>query len=134
MKPYWHGLLCAETHDEIADRMRDVLGEHYFTLVLCNSYDADSHRFSAVEVHPSQWLRDGIRTDATAYDISWTTPRLVMGVHSNAKTQAEAREDRPHNYVHVRFEPDYIEIDHFAPAGYRLLWILAVERHDREET
>jgi hypothetical protein len=133
--PYWHGMLCAETRDEIAERMRQVLSEHYFTLVTCNSYDENSHRFSSVDVYPSQWLTYPIRvhSDADVPGISWSTQRLSMGVHTTAKTQADGREDQPHGYVHLKFEPDEIEIDHFAPAGYRLLWIFAVERHNRED-
>jgi hypothetical protein len=133
--PYWHGMLCAETRDEIAERMRELLGEHYFTIVECNSYDEKSDRFSSVEVKPSQWLTGPIRdyADDRLAGISWATPRLAMGVHTRAKTPAEGREDRPHGYVHLTFEPGRIEIDHYAPAGYRLRWIFAVERHDRED-
>lgn len=131
--PYWHGMLCAETRDEISARMTEVLGDHYFTLVTCNSYSETSEKFSAVEVYPSQWLTTPLRGyDDRVHGISWGTPRLQMGVHTRAKSQAEARKGRPHKYVHFTFEPDCIVIDHYAPAGYRLLWSMSVERHDRE--
>lgn len=128
--PYWHGMLCTETRDEIAERMREVLGDHYFTMVICNSYDENSDRFSSVEVYPSQWLTSPVDAWTDQSSITWCTPRLSMGVHTRAKTQADGRAGRPHQYAHLKFEPDRIEIDHYAPAGYRLLWILAVERHD----
>ena len=133
--PYWHGMLCAETRDEIADRMREVLGDNYFTLVCCNSFDENSHRFTSVEVYPSQWLTSEVRdyAESTLPGVSWSTPRLSMGVHTRAITQADGREGRPHQYVRFTFERDEIVIDHYAPAGYRLRWIFAVERHDRED-
>lgn len=130
--PHWHGTLCAETRDEIADRMREVLGDHYFTLVCCNSYSEESRRFSSVEVYPSQWLTAPVRADDGEWNhIGWSTPRLSMGVDSRARTRAEAHE--PYQFVYFSFEGDLIEIDHYAPAGYRLRWIFAVERHDRRE-
>lgn len=129
-----HGMLCAESRDAIAERMREVLGDHYFTLVCCNSYDENSDRFTSVEVYPSQWLTTPVRdyADSAIPGINWSTPRLSMGVHTRAKTAGEGREGKPHQYVHFTFDGDRIEIDHYAPAGYRLKWIFAVERHDRE--
>jgi hypothetical protein len=128
-------MLCAETVGEIADRMQEVLGDHYFTLVIGNSYNEDSEKFAAIDVYPSQWLTRPADTHAygDVPGISWLTPRLSMGVHTTAKTPSEAREGKPHKYVHFTFEPDRIVIDHYAPAGYRLQWVLAIERHDRED-
>lgn len=135
LSPYWHGMLCADSRDAIAERMRDLLSEHYFTLVCCNSYDENSDRFTSIEVYPSQWLSAPIRDyrDRSVFGISWTTPRLSMGVHTKAETAGDGREGRPHQYIHFTFEGDQIVIDHYAPAGYRLRWIFAVERHNRED-
>lgn len=134
-RPHWHGFLCMETRDEIAERMRDVLGDDYFTLVICNSYNEESALFSSVEVHPSQWLTHGISDyqDRSLAGLSWSTPRYAMGVHTEATTQAEGRGGAPHKYVRFSFEPDRFVVDHFAPAGYRLQWTFAVERHDRDD-
>lgn len=134
-RPFSNGMLCAETRDAIAERMRDVLDGQYFTLVIGNSYDEYSSKFSAIEVLPSQRLAGPIRnySDESLAGISWTTTRLAMGVHTTAQTLAEARDGRQHLYVHFTFDPERITIDHYAPAGYRLLWIFAVERHDAEE-
>lgn len=129
-RPYWHGMLCAENLDEVAERMRAVLDGEFFTLVCCNSYSETSDRFTSVEVYPSQRLSSPIVTTPAKYaGINWSTPRLSMGFHTRAKTQQEARSDRPHGYVHLTFEPREIKVDHYAPAGYRLLWIFAVENH-----
>ena len=121
LHPYWHGFLCTETHDEIAERMRQVLADHYFTLVIGNSYDEKSHKFSSIEVYPSQWLTAPVETWKTEVGgIGWATPRLSMGVHTEARTQREGRDGRPHKYVHFSFEHDRFVIEHYAPAGYRL--------------
>jgi len=131
-----YGMLCAETRDAIAERMREVLGDHYFTLVTGNSYNEDSDKFSAIDVYPSQWLTSPVKSrDEDGYGyvgISWSTPSLSMGVSTKAKTQSEGRNGGPHQYVHFTFEHDRVVIDHYAPARYRLQWILAVERHERE--
>jgi hypothetical protein len=127
-------MLCAQTRDEIAERMTEVLGDNYFTLVTCNSYDENSHKFSSVDVSPSQWLTRPVRADGGDYQgISWGTPRYSMGVSTKAETQTDGRNGGPHKYVHFTFEHDRVVIDHYAPARYWLRWILAVERHDRDE-
>src|SRR5690349_5499188 len=107
-RPFSNGMLCAETRDAIAERMRDVLDGQYFTLVIGNSYDENSSKFSAIEVLPSQRLASPIRnySDESLAGISWTTTRLAMGVHTTAQTLAEARDGRPHRYVHFTFDPD----------------------------
>lgn len=135
MRLHWNGMLCADTLPDIADRMGDILDGEHFTVVCCNSYDETSHRFTAVDVYPSQRLTRPIRSnDGDGYSaLNWSTHRLSMGVHTRAATQAEGREDKPHGYVHFAFDPGRIEINHYAPAGYYLRWILAVERHENEE-
>lgn len=128
----WQGMLCGETCAEIVERMQVVLGDRYFTIVQCNSYDANSDRFTSVDVTTSQRLKEPVRrfhdTNIPA-SVSWTTDRWSMGVHTGAGTQQEGRDGGPHRYVHFTFERDQITIDHYAPARYRLRWILTVEHH-----
>lgn len=133
--PYWNRMLSRESAEEITARMRDVLGEQYFTLVTCNSFDESSHRFSSVDVMPSQWLCGPVTLDHafSAAHIGWVTPRLSMGVSTTCETVSEAHKSGPHDYVRFTFEPSRVVIDHYAPARYRLQWIFAVERHDRDD-
>lgn len=132
--PYWHGLLCAETCDEVVQRMREVLDGQHFTLVTANSYDENSSRFLAVDVRTSQWLTRPLTAETKGgwTHIGWGTPAWSMGLDTRAKTQAEGHEGRPHKYVSLSFEPGRVKVDHYAPAGYRLLWEMVVERHDPE--
>ena len=145
-RPRWNAMLCEETLEEIFERMQEVLGDGtYFTIVSCNSYSEDKDGFTAVDVQPSQWLTDPIRRTETGqrdiaddegtfrFGLFWSTPRLSMGCSTGATTQAEGRDGGRHQYVHFTFEPDKVVIDHYAPAGYKLRWIFAVERHNREE-
>ena len=132
-RPSWHGMLCAETCDEIGQRMAEVLHDRYFTVVTCNSYDENSDRFTGIDVTTSQRLREPVRRyhdETIPASLSWTTPRWSMGVHTSARTQQEGREGGPHKFVHFTFERDQVVIDHYAPAGYRLRWIFTVELHD----
>ena len=128
-------MLSAATVGEIAERFRETLDGRWFTLVQCNSYDEHNERFASVEVYPSQYLTRPSYESSWGDDVcglSWCTPRYSMGVHTTAKTQAEAHAGRPHQFVQFTFEPDRVVIDHYAPAGYRLRWTLAVEHHDTE--
>lgn len=133
LNPYWHGMLCLDNAHEVAARMRQVLDGHHFTLVTANSYSETSDRYTAVEVKPSQWLTSPVEAKLNDWaHVGWSSPAYSMGVMTRAKTPSQARERRPHDYVHLTFEPSRVEIDHYAPAGYRLLWVLAVEHHDPE--
>lgn len=140
-RTHWNAMLCQETLEEIFERMQELLGDGtYFTTIQCNSYSEDKDGFTAVDVQPSQWLTDPIRrTERTADDedvrfgLWWSSPRLSMGCSTPATTQAEGRDGGKHQYVRFAFEPDKVVIDHYAPAGYKLRWIFAVERHNREE-
>lgn len=132
-RPYWNAMFCLETRGEIVERMQEVLADHYFTMVICNSYSETDRNFSAVEVYPSQWLEKPLSVAADESAIWWSTPKLSMGVRTGATTQADARNSGKLNYVHFTFEPDRVVIEHYAPAGYSLRWIFAVERHDRED-
>lgn len=134
-RPHWFGMLCAETQDEILERMQEVLGGQYFTTVTCNSFDENSDRFLSVEVRTSERLADPVKKykdQKIAASLGWHTYGWVYGVHTDAKTQREARDGGPHDRVHFSFEPGKVTIDHFAPARYKLRWIFAVEHHDAE--
>lgn len=126
-------MFCRETRGEIAERMQEVLADHYFTMVICNSYSETEHNFAGVEVYPSQWLEKPLSAAADESALWWSTPKLSMGVRTDATTQSHARNGGKLNYVHFTFEPDRVVINHYAPAGYSLRWIFAVERHDRED-
>lgn len=132
MTRHWYGMLCAETRDAIADRMHAVLDGNYFTYAGGNSYDANSDRFLSIDVRTSERLSSPIQVHKDG--ISWGTRTYSMGVHTKARTPSEARDGKPHKYVHFTFDYDRITIDHYAPAGYRLQWIFVVERHDDEES
>jgi hypothetical protein len=130
--PHWHGVLCSETRNSIATRMHDILEGNFFTMVLCNSFDENSRKFSSVDVYPSQRM-SGFVINRDITGISWSTSNLSMGVHTDARTRSEGVSGRPHQYVHFAFEPGRFVIEHYAPAGYFLRWIFAVEHHESEE-
>ena len=135
-RPTWHGMLCAETCDEIGQRMAEVLRDRYFTIVTCNSFDEASDRFTAIDVATSQRLKEPVRRyhdGSIPASLSWTTARWSMGVHTTATTQQEGREGGPRKFVQFSFERDQVVIDHYAPARYRLRWIFTIERHDDDE-
>lgn len=134
--PYWHGMLCAETREDIVQRMRSVLDDNFFTVVTANSYSETNVLFRNVDVLTSQRLVGvGVKThrDEEFSHVTWAVSRLCMGVLTAAETQAEARDGGKTTYVYFTFKPGQFAIEHYAPAGYRLLWQFVVEDHDVEE-
>lgn len=132
VRPCWTGMLCAENAGEIAERAQQIFGDRFFTFVQANSYSETSERFSAVDVDTSQRLLSPFEAhvdldDATS--VRWQTSRLVCGVHTAAMTESEGREGKPYDWVMVSFEHGRMTIDHYAPARYRLQWVLIVEDH-----
>lgn len=134
LHPYWHGMLCAATREDIAQRMRNVLEGKRFTYVHANTHaeDPEEYRYAAVDVNTTQRLTSPIedRTDADGYSyIGWSITDYSMGVHTKAKTQAEGREGRPYDYVSFNFTTRRVVIEHFAPSRSRLRWEFVLEDH-----
>jgi hypothetical protein len=132
-RPYAHIYLSLETHEEILQRMQETLGGRYFTLVCANSLSSENEKFAMLDIYTSQWFADALTGDVKdgAY-IRWGTPKLAMGVSSDAKTQGEGRNGKPYDYVHFTFEPGRVIIDHYAPARNFLRWTFVVEDHSQE--
>lgn len=132
LHPYWHGMLCAETREDIAQRMRNVLEGQRFTYVHCNSYAEDEWRFSAVDINTTQRLTRPVEDDTGGdgyTSVWWSITDYSMGVHTKATTQAEGRDGAPYDYVSFNFTQRRITIDHFAPARYKLRWEFVLEDH-----
>jgi len=131
----WHGMLCVENAEAIAARLEAMLGSgRYHSFVDANSWNEHDERYTSVAVKTS--LRLTRPVSATVEDghvhISIVSDRLVCGLHTRARTQAEGRVGKPHDFVQVGFERHQIQVEHYAPAGYRLLWIFSVEDHDQD--
>jgi hypothetical protein len=135
LHPYWTGMLCAETREDIAQRMRNVLEGRRFTYVHSNSYaeDPEEYRYAAVDVNTTQRLtrpvEDRTDSDDGYTHIGWSITDYAMGVSTKAKTQAEGREGKPYDYVSFNFTPRRIVIEHFAPSRSRLRWEFVLEDH-----
>lgn len=129
---WWYGWYCEQTHTEILERMTELLGDKYFTVVICNSYSETDEKYLSVEVRTSSRLTDGPKawSEPRTPGISWGITGYSMGVHSEAKTQSEGRSGHKLDNIYFTFEPYKMTIDLYAPAGYKLRWIFAVEDHE----
>lgn len=151
---YWYGYLTLENLEAVAERIRKLLAGQRYTWVSCNS--GLRHYFP--EVRTGQELRDrGVTTyrdEEAQYGpfggITVPDTYGVWGLHTDCPDQQTARRRRGHawerasdeqkatdtwddqhlTYLHIT--RDKVEIEHFAPIGYRLYWVITVEPRDEE--
>lgn len=135
--PYRCTALSVETAEEICERLKETLGGKYFTVVALNSLSKEDERFVMVDVRSSERFEVEPKVRKYSNDhvgIHWETGSYSEGISTSAKTLAEAwrtgRNNFRHDYVRIDFTPNKVTIDHYAPAGYFLRWIYAVERHE----
>jgi hypothetical protein len=148
----WNGYLTLENLEAVAARFRSLLDGQRYTWVACNS--GLRHYFP--EVRTGQQLRDrGITTyrdEEAQYGpfggITVPDTYGVWGLHTDCPGQRTARRRRVHawerasdeqkrtdtwddqhlTYLHIT--RDKVEIEHYAPIGYRLYWVVTVEPRD----
>lgn len=142
----WSGYLTADNAGAVAARLRELLDGQRYAFVTVN----EGMRDGFPEVRTGMRLR-GAGVTAYAYaDDRWWSVNVQdtygsWGFHSDAADQAEARKrssgawDRAtederrqgkwqdKNLARVSLKHGRIEIEHFAPAGFRLYWVAAVE-------
>lgn len=148
----WHGYLTLENLDAVAERLRKLLAGQRYTWVACNS--GLRHYFP--EVRTGQQIRDyGVRVwhpedGSRLGGITIPDTYGIWGIDTSVPDQQTARQrrhaawekatdeqkrtdtwdDRGLTYLHIKH--DRIEIEHFAPIGYRLYWVVTVEPRDEE--
>lgn len=149
----WYGYLTLENLEAVAERFRKLLGGQRYTWVACNSWLR--HYFP--EVRTGQRVRDGgVRVwrpeDGSKFG-GITVPDTygTWGVDASVADQQTARQlrhaawekasdeqkrtdtwdDQRLTYLHIKH--DRIEIEHYAPAGHRLYWVITVEPRDEDE-
>lgn len=146
----WHGYLTLENLEAVTARFRSLLDGQRYTWVACNS--GLRHYFP--EVRTGQQLRgrgvttyrdDGEGDGEPFAGITVPDTYGAWGLHTSVLDQRTARgrrhaafekatgeqkrtdtwDDQRLTYLHIKH--DRIEIEHFAPAGYRLYWVVTVE-------
>lgn len=137
---HWYGMLCAENFDAVAERMRRMLEGRWYTFVSANSYREDSGEFRDYDVHTGNRLTVPMRLNT--YEgghrrMSFADQSYCWGLQTAASTEQDAREGSIYDRVKLAFNDhrnrgESVTIDHYAPAGYRLLWTVVVEDHDSE--
>jgi len=135
----WFGFLTTENAEAVAARLRRLLSGKRYTFVAAN----EGLRDYFPEVRTGQRLRDdGASAYAFGEDDRWAGVNVQdtygsWGVHSGAADQAEAHR-RAHdaakagvkdkNLAYLHFKYDRVEIEHFAPPGFRLYWLAVIEQ------
>lgn len=140
----WHGFLTTENAEAVAARLRRLLGGRRYTFVSAN----EGLRDYFPEVRTGQRLRDDGASAYTYGDggrcagVSVQDTYGSWGVHSDAADQSGAHR-RVHdasgrgtvdkNLAYLHFKHDRVEVEHFAPAGFRLYWLAVIEWPEDEQ-
>lgn len=145
----WHGHLAADTVDQIAERIRRLIGDgQRYTWIANNT--AQPHMFP--EVRTGQRVEPGKATDRQglrvtkgdgSVHLTVVDTERVWGIHSHFATEAEAREaaqadtDKATTYVLIEGwgdgTTDRIEIAQFNGYGERLHWVIAPQYQWEED-
>jgi hypothetical protein len=128
----WGGLLCIDNYVDVAARMTRMLDGKWYTFVA-------THSDSGVraDVRTSNRLTAPIRVSAPGEakaerwaHISCSDGHYVWGIHTDQKTEADARADERRRQVHVYFDHDEkLTIDQYSISGNHLNWVIAIEDH-----
>ena len=140
----WHGFLTLDNAEAVAVRLRGLLAGQRYTFVTCN----EGLRNGFPEIRTGQRLREGVRCSPYAeghVSVHVADTYGSWGVHSSTPDQAAAcaRQDEAwkratpeqqardtwhdKNLAYLHFRHDRLEMEHFAPAGYRLYWVAVIE-------
>jgi hypothetical protein len=149
----WFGHLTLENFDAVAERITAMLTGARFTWVACNSGLGDyfpevrtGQRMEKLTVHDRKTYEDGSThahlTVCDTYGVWGLSTSVPDGKAAyerrerawKAAGEDERRtgewEDKRLTQVKIergRYDAGRIEITHFAPAGHRLYWVIAVE-------
>lgn len=149
----WFGHLTLENFDAVAERISSMLEGRRYTWVACNSGLGDyfpevrtGQQMDTLTVHERTTYEDGSTHAHLTVCDTYGVWGLSTGVPDDkaaherrdrawAKADEDARrtgewEDKRLAWVKIergRYDEGRIEITHFALAGHRLYWVIAVE-------
>lgn len=149
----WFGHLTLENADAVVERLRRMLEGKYYTFVAVNEAHSDpdvrcSNRLTRPIRVSKSTSEDGNRP---AVHITMADGRYVWGLHSTSLDQRAAyavqsaalgrpKDERSpevsayKDLVFLSFSHDYsgeqLRIEHHAPAGDHLTWVVQIEDHD----
>lgn len=125
----WYGYLTLENGEAVAERLHSMIGGgQRYTWVAANelfgylpevrtSQIAEAVRYSTSD------LEDGRHMAHITIPDSYG----VWGLDTTAPDEDAARNGDTHDQVYVSFSYRKLEISHYAPAGHRLYWVIALE-------
>jgi hypothetical protein len=122
----WFGDLTLENIEAIAERLKAMLRGKRYTFVSVNELFGPLPR---PEVRTSQRLNipDSQYTDIYVHygdDKSWG----MIGVNDSYGVWSISTHDDPERRAFLSFEHGKLTIEHCAPGGNKLIWVIAVER------
>jgi len=138
----WNGFLTLENSQAVATRLAALLEGRRFTYVSVN--EGRRHWYPEVKTglelagdvtHSASGDRHDIHLHYSGWH-SWLSARVQdedTAWQRNASAADPANRDEwlhDKSLVYLRLRSDRVEIEHHAPGGNRLYWVLVVERGD----
>lgn len=126
----WSGYFAIENAEAVAERIRSMIGDgQRYTFVVANEYFAYRPEVRTSEV--ARDLRVSVDAEPNEHGRRYAHIGVVdswsWGLLTEAETEAAARDGRERDQVRVTFGRRQLAIEHFAPAGNRLFWTVALE-------
>lgn len=123
IRPNWFGYLTVENTEEVAEAVRNMLSGKYYTFVAVNS------GFSGrPEVKTSRKMDKVYTSHLLGHSL--INVNDSYGVWGFSTTVHEGDQLDASRYTYVVFDWNQIKVEHFAPCGYKLNWVIALENHD----
>jgi hypothetical protein len=127
----WWGHLTLENIEPVFERMKKVLTEKRYTWVAVNELYGTLPR---PEVRTSQQLEPGKSTSGQGIYLHYGEEKdwAMIGVNDTYGSWSISTDRRPEKRPYLYFQHDKITIEHYAPGGNKLIWVVAVERDQQE--
>jgi len=122
----WYGELTVENLEAIAQRLRSMLTGRRYTWVAVNEYYGPLPR---PEVRTGQQIEPGKSQNGEAVYIHYGEDRTwgMIGINDTYGCWSISTDDRPEKRPYLVFEYNKLTIEHYAPGGNKLIWVIASE-------
>src|SRR5262245_22621693 len=125
----WSGYLTLENFDLVVDRLRAMIGDgQSYTWVLCHE-----HRRYQPEVRTNQKARE-VYVSREPYEdgtpnghVSVVDTYGIWGLRTSASDERAIADLPEKQRRHLTFKRDHLMIEHYAPIGAHMYWVVALE-------
>lgn len=127
------GFLALDNFDEVVKRIRSMIGngQPYTWVAMNESFGLRAEVRASMVAETVRTTDDGLDDGTPMSHLTVSDTYGVWGLSTTARDQAAARDGDKFNHTYLHFEHtkygEKLTIEHNAPAGHRLCWVIAVE-------